>query len=220
MDDPISSHPDIVNDGHGHGMSQKGASRWARGNLSYNINRDLGAWSVRYDRAEQILVHYYTGVRLRDANKQILLPADRWNPLQVNWGTPDNHPPAMSHGGSYPISVEVQNTGVSDWTCGYPNFSYELRYRWAKAGHGEVAGSSSASVCNTPEGDPSPMVNLAIQNIPNWGPGAYTIRFDIYVASAYGNFWFSDYGWPTYSVSVCVDGPCQVFIPIALKNYP
>jgi len=56
-------------------------------------------------------------------------------------------------------------------------------------------------------------VNLTIQNIPNWGPGAYAIRFDIYVTSAYGNFWFSDYGWPTYSVSVCVDGPCQVFIP-------
>ncbi|MBK7201924.1 SpoIID/LytB domain-containing protein [Candidatus Amarolinea dominans] len=36
VDDPISSHPDIVQDGHGHGMSQKGASRWARGNLSYS----------------------------------------------------------------------------------------------------------------------------------------------------------------------------------------
>jgi hypothetical protein len=29
--DPISSHPDVVQDGHGHGLSQKGASRWARG---------------------------------------------------------------------------------------------------------------------------------------------------------------------------------------------
>ena len=64
------------------------------------------------------------------------------------------------------------------------------------------------------------MVNLTIQNIPNWGPGAYTIRLDIYVTSAYGNFWFSDSGWPPYSVSVCVDGPCQVFIPLVLKNYP
>lgn len=220
VDDPISSHPDIVNDGHGHGMSQKGASRWARGNLSYNINRDLGSWSVRWERAEQILVHYYTGIRLRDANKQILIPADRWNPLQINWGASGNQPPIMYHGSTYPISVEVQNTGISDWTCGYPNFSYELRYRWAKAGHGEVTGSSSASVCNTPKGDPSPTVNLTLQNIPNWGPGAYTIRFDIYVTSAYGNFWFSDYGWPSYSVSVCVDGPCKVYIPLVLKNYP
>ncbi|MGB9872753.1 MAG: hypothetical protein ACPLYD_13980 [Anaerolineae bacterium] len=222
MDDPISSHLDIVQDGHGHGMSQKGASRWARGNLSFNMNRDLGAWSVRWERVEQILVHYYTGVHIRDSgnNNALLTPSYRWNPLQINWGTPDNRPPAMSHSGTYSISVEVQNTGISDWTCGYPHFSYVLTYRWAKAGHGEVTGSSSASVCNTPKGDPSPTVNLTIQNIPNWGPGAYTIRFDIYVTSAYGNFWFSDYGWPTYSVRVCVDGPCKVFIPLALKNYP
>ncbi|GIV68706.1 MAG: hypothetical protein KatS3mg109_0184 [Pirellulaceae bacterium] len=222
VDDPISSHPDIVQDGHGHGMSQKGASRWARGNLSFNINRDLGAWSVRWERAEQILVHYYTGVHIRDAgnNNALLTPSYRWNPLQIRWGTSDNRPPAMSHGGTYPISVEVQNTGVSDWTCGYPNFSYELRYRWAKAGFGEVTGSGSASVCGTSKGDPSPTVNLTIQNIPNWGPGAYTIRFDIYVTSAYGNLWFRDYGWPTYNVSVCVDGPCKVYIPLVLKNYP
>lgn len=220
VDDPISSHPDIVNDGHGHGMSQKGASRWARGNLSYNLNRDLGAWGVRWERAEQIVVHYYTGVHIRDANGTRLTPHYRWNPLQINWGTPDNRPPIMYHGNTYPIAVKVQNTGVSDWTCGYPNFSYVLTYRWAKAGHGEVTGSSSASMCGTPKGDPSPTVNLTIQNIPNWGPGAYTIRFDIYVASAYGNFWFRDHGWPSYNVSVCVDGPCRVYIPLLLKNYP
>jgi len=75
-------------------------------------------------------------------------------------------------------------------------------------------------VCGTPKGDPSPTVNLTMENIPNWGPGAYTLRFDIYGTSAYGNFWFGDSGWPTYDVSVCVDGPCKAFIPLALKNYP
>jgi len=104
VDNPISSHPDIVNEGHGHGMSQKGASHWARGNLSFNINRDLGAWSVRWERAEQILVHYYTGVHIRDAgnNNALLTPSYRWNPLQINWGTSDNRPPAMSRGGTSP----------------------------------------------------------------------------------------------------------------------
>ncbi len=208
--------------GHGRGMSQKGASRWARGNLSFNINRDLGAWSVRWERAEQILVHYYTSVHIRDTgnNNALLTPSYRWNPLQINWGTSDNRPPAMSHGGTYTISVEVQNTGVSDWTCGYPNFSYALRCRWAKAGFGEVTGSGSASVCGTSKGDPSPTVNLTIQNIPNRGPGAYTLRFDIYVTSANGNFWFSEQGWRTYNVSVCVDGPCKGFIPAVLKDSP
>lgn len=220
VDDPISSHPDIVPDGHGHGLSQKGASRWARGNLSFNLNRDLGAWSVRWERVEQILTHYYTGVHIRDAgaNNARLTPSYRWTPLQINWGAPDQRPPIMYRGAPYPVAVKVQNIGVADWVCGHPNVSYELRYRWAKAGRGEVVGSGSASVCGTPKGDPSPTVNLTIQNIPNWGPGAYTIRFDIFVTSASGNVWFRDYGWPSYDVSVCVDGPCKVYLPLALKR--
>ena len=62
-------------------------------------------------------------------------------------------------------------------------------------------------------------MNLTIDDIPAWGPGAYTIRFDIYVTSANGNFWFSDYGWPSYDVGVCVDGECKAFIPLVLKNF-
>jgi hypothetical protein len=191
VDDPISTGCDANNYGHGRGMSQEGASRWARGNRCSYPGQGDDPWSVRWERAEQILVHYYTGVHIRHAaNNALLTPSYRWNPLQINWGTADNRPPTMYHGGMYPISVKGQNTGISDWACGYPHFSYELRYRWAKAGHGEVTGSSAASVCGTPKGDPSPTVNLTIQNIPNWGPGAYTIRFDIYVVSAYGNFWW------------------------------
>lgn len=156
VDDPISTGCDANTYGHGRGMSQEGASRWARGNRCSYPGQGDDPWSVRWERPEQILVHYYTGVHIRDANGTRLTPSYRWNPLRINWGTPDNRPPTMYHGSAYPISVEVQNTGVSDWTCGYPNFSYELRYRWAKAGFGEVTGSGWASVCGTPKGDPSP----------------------------------------------------------------
>ncbi|MGD2105614.1 MAG: SpoIID/LytB domain-containing protein [Anaerolineae bacterium] len=219
VDNPISTACDASNYGHYRGMSQEGASRWARGNqCSYATQGDM-PWSVRWQRAEQILVHYYTGVRIRDANTQILTPADRWDPLGIDWGTSDNHPPPMDHGGSYPITVQVQNTGLSDWTCDYPNFSFALRYRWAKVGFGEVTSTHQASACGTAKGDPSPTLSLTIDDIPDWGPDAYTIRFDIYVTSASGNFWFSDYGWPTYDVGVCVDGECKVFIPLVLKNY-
>lgn len=222
VDDPISTGCDANTYGHGRGMSQEGASRWARGNRCSYPSQGDDPWSMLWERAEQILVHYYTGVHIRDAgnNNARLTPSYRWNPLQINWGTPDNLPPTMYRNSAYPVSVEVQNTGVSDWTCGYPNFSYELRYRWAKTGYGETTGSGSASVCGTPKGDPSPIVNLTIQNIPDWGSGAYTIRFDIYVTSAHGNFWFRDRGWPSYNVSVCVDGPCKVYIPLVLKSYP
>jgi hypothetical protein len=219
VDNPISTACDANNYGHYRGMSQEGASRWARGNqCSYAAQGDM-PWSVRWGHAEQILVHYYTGIHIRDANAQILTPANRWNPLQINWGASGYQPPIMFHGSAYPISIQVQNTGVSDWVCEYPNYSYVIGYRWAKAGYEEVMGSGYAYVCGTPKGNPSPTLNLTIDDIPNWGPGAYTIRFDINVTSAYGNFWFSDYGWPSYDVGVCVDGPCKVFIPLALKNY-
>jgi len=218
VEDPISTVPPATNDGHGRGLSQYGASRWARGNTYGNINYAGVPWSVRWDRVEQILVHYYTGIHLRDANGTSLTTYYRWNPLQINWGTPDNRLPAMYHGGSYPISIQVQNTGIDDWNCTYPNFSYELRYRWARAGHEDVTGSSTVTVCGQTKGDPSPMKNLTISDIPNWGPGAYTLRFDIYVTSAYGNFWFGEY-WPSYDVQLCVDGPCKVFLPLVLKNY-
>ena len=109
VDDPISSHPDIVQDGHGRGMSQKGASRWARGNLSYNINQDLGAWSVRWERAEQILVHYYTGIHLRDSAGNALTPAWRWNALS------QDTPLTLFLGSSADVTFVVQNTGTKTW---------------------------------------------------------------------------------------------------------
>lgn len=218
VDNPISSHPDIVQDGHGHGMSQKGASRWARGNLSYNINRDLGAWSVRWERAEQILLHYYTGVHVRDAGGTSLTPSYRWNPLSINWDTPDNRLPIMYHGGSYSVTVQVQNTSIYDWPIN--GQSWALFYHWAKTGFGEMASGNRAwTTVDVPKGDPPYTFSLTINDIPNWGPGAYTLKFDMLLFTYGGTYWFSTtYGWPTYDVSVCVDGPCKVFIPIVLKN--
>ncbi len=218
VDDPISSHPDIVQDGHGHGMSQRGASRWARGNRGYQGTLD--PWSVRWERAEQVLAHYYTGVHVRDASGMRLTPDYRWNPLRITWNTPDNHPPIMYHGGSYPVSVQVQNTGTYDWPIN--GQWWALSYRWAKAGFGEIASSNRAwTTVDVPKGDPPYTFSLTINDIPNWGPGAYTLKFDMLLFTYGGTYWFSTtYGWPTYDVSICVDGPCKVYIPLVLKNYP
>jgi len=219
VDDPISTGCGATNSiGHHYGLSQHGASRWARGSLCAFAAQGHDPWSVRWDRVEQILVHYYTGVHLRDANTTILTPDYRWNPLRINWGTPDNRPPILYHGSPWTIDVQVQNTGVSDWVASYPYYYY-LRYRWAKVGFGESTSSYQATATGTTKGDPSPTLTLTLGDIPAWGPGAYTIRLDIYVTSASGNFWFSDLGWPSYDVPVCVDGPCLAFIPLALKDY-
>ncbi len=216
VDDPISTSCGTTNSiGHHYGLSQHGASRWARGSLCAFSTQGNDPWSVQWSRVEQILIHYYTGVHLRNANTTILTPDYRWNPLRINWGTPDNRPPILDRNNPRVISVQVQNTSVSDWVASYPYYYY-LRYRWAKAGFGESTSNYQAAASGITKGDPSPTLSLTIGDIPQWRPGAYTIRFDIY--KTYG-FWFSDLGWPSYDVPVCVDGPCLTFIPLALKDY-
>jgi hypothetical protein len=113
VEDPINSHPDVVQDGHGHGLSQKGASRWVRGNLSYNINTDLGAWSVSWPERFQLLTHYYTGIHVRDAanGNAIVTPTWRGAALQVAWARPRSYPDGICSR----IEVWLQNSGTSPW---------------------------------------------------------------------------------------------------------
>jgi len=112
--DPISTACDANDAGHLHGMSGEGASRWARGHqCSYGNatpvtgNPPGGPWSVRWTDYRQILVHYYTGVHLRDANRTILTPDYRWNLLQYD-------PPAVLVLDDWnPATIVVQNTGTA-----------------------------------------------------------------------------------------------------------
>lgn len=105
---------DASNDGHGRGLSQKGASRWARGNKCSYAGAGDQPWSVRWDDVRQILVHYYTGVHILDANNNnaILTPDDRWNLLQYV----SRLPPSMAKGSTYDITFDLQNTSTWDWT--------------------------------------------------------------------------------------------------------
>jgi hypothetical protein len=213
VEDPISSHPAIIQNGHGRGMSQSGASRWAYGNLGFQGNLD--PWSLRWENAEQILVHYYTGVQVRDASNYnaTITPPYRWNPLNI-YGLPST----IYHGQIFPVTIHLQNTGTLDWICQYPNINFELRYRWAKAGHPDVIGADSVSLCGQTKGDPSPLVTLDVKNLPSWGPGVYTLRFDVYLVTATSSYWFSDFGWPAYTTSVCVDGPCKLYLAALFNN--
>jgi hypothetical protein len=122
--DPISGDPTIncniwrncVVDGvklaHERGLSQNGASRWARGSTSWFQNPPAAAaWSVHWTRIEQILTHYYTGIHLRDANSgnQIVTPPNRWVPLGLA------APTALCANQSGLLHLRLQNTGTSVW---------------------------------------------------------------------------------------------------------
>lgn len=178
--DPISSHPAIVPDGHGRGMSQNGAARWARGNLGFNLNQDLGKWSVTWSDASQLLVHYYTGIHLRDMNKTAITPAYRWNPLQLSWPTVNTLvPQSECSGASVKITAVVQNTGVTTWpNDGSVYFSYSIPA-------GMAASQALATSIAIPPQPIAPgdfyTATITYQVPTNLPDGSFTaVRFDMY----------------------------------------
>jgi len=207
VNDPIDA--DETRTGHGNGVCQYGSRHWARGRSANGI--DFPQWGY-----QRILVQYYTGIHIRDASGSTLTPSYRWNPLHIDWGTPDNHPPIMYHGGSYPVTVQVQNTSIYDWPI--DGQSWALSYHWAKAGFGEILSDNRAwTTVDVPKGDPPYTFSLLIDDILNWGSGDYTLKFDMVLLTYGGTYWFSStYDWPTYDVKVCVD--CGAFLPLVVKN--
>jgi hypothetical protein len=223
--DPISQPYGVTDGTLLGGMSSKGASRWSFGHTSskgavgtthpnypHDVDGNGDFWSVKYDAASRILTHYYTGVHIRDNTAAVASPGDRWTPLQISWA--GVCPALMLHGQNCAASVQVQNTGVSDWNCS--SASYSLRYRWVKSGFPETPGSAQASLCGLAKGN-AVTVNLNINDLPNWGAGAYTLKLDVARIQAGQTFWFSNGGWPSFDVGLCVDGPCKTFVPHIVK---
>jgi hypothetical protein len=216
--DPISTACDSADMGVNlDGMSQKGANRWSRGHECSRAgatpapgNGSGNAWSIKWSKTEQILFHYYTGVHLYNETGGKLSPDYRWNPLQITGLST-----SPNSGSTYGLSLQVQNVGVVDLVCSPGYTDYNLRYRWSKWGHSDIEGAYSSSLCGLQKG--SSQVNSLNLQIPNWGRGIYTLRFDVYAAQYGGSFWFSNYSWFPYYVFMCVDGPCQAFVPTVMK---
>lgn len=62
-------------------------------------------------------------------------------------------------------------------------------------GEGRSRGSERhqpVSLCGTAKGSPASTVNLTINDIPNWGPGSYTLQIDMVRTLSGNKFWFSD----------------------------
>jgi hypothetical protein len=213
--DPISWEPTILDEGHGHGMSQKGASRWGWGNSGYQGN--LTPWSVQWQHAEQILVHYYTGIHLWDANDTQLTDGYRWNLLSLDWHTADNQPPVMQPGGAYAATLQVQNTNVYDWPAPEDYTALLLSYHWAKPGFESKYNNNNNEApvaASVSQGD-TYTFTLDIDDLPDWGPCAYELQLDMAV-TADGYYWFSEtYNWPTYDVTLNAEEPCwRLFLPL------
>ena len=112
VQDPISTTCDSIDPfyGNNRGMSQEGASRWARGNQCAMEESGNQPWPVTWTDYRQILVHYYTGIDILNASGSKVAPDDRWNLL---W---HNAPAVMTAGQPYDISLKLQNTSTWDWT--------------------------------------------------------------------------------------------------------
>jgi hypothetical protein len=219
VDDPVSNTTNgvCISSGvgsHGRGMSQTGANRWARGSqCAYVVNGPK--WSVRWTSAAQILHHYYTNVRLRDANAQPLTPDRRWNPLDIT-GLPE----AFSAGQVYTLGVKLQNTGVGALNCDLAGECFSLGYRWHAPSGDPVVGSDYGMLpCALPPGDPSAAVSLRIADVPAWPSGTYTLTLDLRAHGAGGTTtWFSEAGWPAYTLTIALSNTLALNSALALSD--
>lgn len=213
--DPISAACDADNSGHGRGMSQEGASRWARGNRC-STERAVNSipWTVRWLRPDQILAHYYTAIDLRSTiNTNTKFIADmRWVPLQINWGAGLSNPPDFRIGDTHNITVQVQNVSTTDWTCP-TGTTYLLSYRWVRYVPSEaiVGNVSTQNLCGL--GTRSNRdIGLIINDIPNWPVGTYDLRFDITKRVNGVDAWFRSQApsWQEYAqrVRICSSTGC------------
>lgn len=201
--EPISSYPAITQDGHGRGMSQKGSSRWARGNLSFNLNDDLGKWSTAWTDHLQIFTHYYTGIHVRNAsNTATVTPAKRWVPLKVNWGV-YNPTPDLTCAGSHTFSIWLQNTSTSNWSANEVSFvvlNNGQPFTSVNIPTSVTAGSGTYTATAT--------VNLS----PNT---YYYFRFDMKVNSSNTLFSSQSPVWPNYIIPsiYVISCPNRAYLP-------
>lgn len=238
VDDPVSSAYGISDGTTLGGLSHKGASRWGFGHQSskgpafenssqypHDIDGNGNFWGVQWNRAEQILFHYYTGVDLRlvnGLNTNLVSQPDRWNPLKI-----ENLPGSISSGGSFQVNVQVQNVGIYDWSCNSTISAYHLVYHWERPGALSSSYNELTNLCNTSKGDPSPTGNGLTVNVPSWNSGAYVLKFDMQKTIPAGSITVHSYfqngpnSWPTYDVNYCVGGACTAysrFMPVITYN--
>jgi len=220
--DPISSGCDANDYGHQRGMSQEGASRWARGNRCSYAGRGDDPWSVRWEDARQILTHYYTGIQLRDSAGARLTPDYRWVPLEIDWGGGRVTPPLFQPEQTHTITFTVQNAGVVSWT-GRVALAYD---GWEdEGGIPVVTATTVVTIPQTVLPGGSVRVTIPLTSPAQVEPlRRYRLRFDMLLYPEEGPpVGFSlrepERPWPRYEVELTVLVlPYKTYLPLMLQG--
>lgn len=216
--DPISRAEGTDNPNHElGGMGQKAAGRWGAGRTSEYPGQGA-EWTVRWDTAQQILAHYYTGINFIGLSPD---PPDdyRFNILEVP-GLPGTlH---MRPGESITdLEVYFQNSGSSDWPVipVYPGGSCpQAGHRTYLSYHLYNASNSSAvafaiekyGLCQANSGALTrgnyAWISNARLKIPNGTPpGTYKLRLDVQIDGRWLSGLQGTNHWPTQDIEVVVD---------------
>lgn len=173
------------------GMGSKGAARWGYGNTS-DVNNG-SPWSVQWgdppevidtgwEKAYQILTHYYTRIHIRNASGQAITPDFRWNILQHQ-----ANPPNPAPGAAFVGTVILQNTGVVSWptSSNYPLYAWWVNNAGQQvttpAQVGTVTALTRPGVTTTltvnltkPTGDPYTLIYRLSNTTTPTAPAAWT----------------------------------------------
>lgn len=220
VEDPISTHPDVTALGHGHGLSQNGAGRWARGSSSYRCNPAPApcqptpstphtAWSVRWNNPLQVLTHYYSGIEIRDTNNQsaLVAPAYRWVPLGMTWAPGGDAPPTLCRNQPATVEVWVQNSGTTTWNLN-ANAADQVTLSYS-ATPNPGSPTSTALVADAQQSTLAPGQDAVFPltiSLPD--PGSYELRFDMYVGDQRFSTREVERPWPVYDLLDITILPC------------
>ena len=237
------------------GLSSKGTSRWSFGHTSSrgpvarehpNYPRDnfgIGSytkglgdfWSVKWERAEQILTHYYTGIHIRDANNnnQRQTAGYRWVPLLLEWtsvaqqASSNGESQRLCIGSSYRLSFVIQNTGTVPWDeddltrFAFDGFATETGAQAVTAASGQAISSPIAGTVEIGKPYTATVQIDATGLIPGTN---YQMLFNMFTnPGGVGEISFSNpgggYTWERYKVPIVADD-CddETYLPLLPNN--
>jgi len=201
-------------------MSQKGASRWARGDQEYCINAGYcsgkvdAPWSVSLQQYNQILTHYYTGIQIRSIYSPYAptTPNDRWVPLEIEWDFLKEAPKSLCRGKTHIAKITVQNTGTTTW---YANGADRYEFLYTLAGvpmNPQLTAKPRSNIA--PGGVFNVVMGVTVpSNLP--GDGAI-LSFSMKKNGApFTNWWAYSLGNLTFSTGNCKH---NVFFPNTIRG--